>query len=101
MFQVSEGIDFADNHGRAVIIAGIPYPPLADPRVLLKKAFLTEHRELVVAFSDFCFVFLDDCQHFFDREFCQAIGTTSKQLALSVKRSVESSVTKMTLELLY
>ena len=33
MDQVSEGIDFADDEGRAVIIAGIPYAPLTDPKV--------------------------------------------------------------------
>jgi regulator of telomere elongation helicase 1 len=39
---MSEGIDFADCHARAVIIVGIPYPPLMDPRVILKKRFLTD-----------------------------------------------------------
>ena len=33
MDQVSEGIDFSDDEGRAVIIAGIPYAPLTDPKV--------------------------------------------------------------------
>ena len=31
--QVSEGLDFADNNGRAVVITGLPYPPRMDPKV--------------------------------------------------------------------
>ena len=31
--QVSEGLDFADMNGRAVIITGLPFPPRMDPRV--------------------------------------------------------------------
>ncbi|KAH7722612.1 BCH-1 protein [Aphelenchoides avenae] len=38
--KVSEGIDFADSHCRTVVIVGIPYPPLIDPRIMLKKEFL-------------------------------------------------------------
>ena len=30
---MSEGLDFADVNGRAVIITGLPYPPRMDPRV--------------------------------------------------------------------
>lgn len=38
--KVSEGLDFADVNGRAVVIVGLPYPPLKDPRVILKKQYL-------------------------------------------------------------
>lgn len=38
--KVAEGLDFADNNGRAVIIVGLPYPPLKDPRIILKKRYL-------------------------------------------------------------
>ncbi len=31
--KVAEGLDFADNHGRAVIITGLPFPPAMDPKV--------------------------------------------------------------------
>lgn len=31
--KVSEGLDFADSYGRAVIITGLPYPPFKDPKV--------------------------------------------------------------------
>ncbi|KAF8384096.1 rtel-1, partial [Pristionchus pacificus] len=40
--KVSEGIDFADTHSRAVIIVGIPYPPVNEARVRLKRNYLTE-----------------------------------------------------------
>lgn len=40
--KVSEGLDFADGKGRAVIITGIPYPPLKDPRVMLKRQYLDD-----------------------------------------------------------
>ncbi|CAO1391915.1 unnamed protein product [Diamesa serratosioi] len=42
--KVSEGLDFTDNNGRAVIITGLPYPPLLDPRVVLKKKYLDTNR---------------------------------------------------------
>lgn len=38
--KVSEGLDFADLNGRAVIVTGLPYPPFKDPRVVLKKKYL-------------------------------------------------------------
>lgn len=40
--QASEGLDFADTFGRAVVITGLPFPPKMDPRVLLKMQFLDE-----------------------------------------------------------
>lgn len=42
--KVSEGLDFADNNGRAVIITGLPFPPMKDPRVILKKKYLDDNR---------------------------------------------------------
>lgn len=41
--KVSEGLDFADANGRGVIITGLPFPPLRDPRVILKKQYLDRH----------------------------------------------------------
>ncbi|KAJ5078619.1 regulator of telomere elongation helicase 1 [Anaeramoeba ignava] len=38
--KVSEGLDFADNNGRAVIITGVPFPSVQDPKVKNKKIFL-------------------------------------------------------------
>lgn len=38
--KVSEGLDFADMNGRAVMVVGLPYPPLKEPKVVLKKRYL-------------------------------------------------------------
>ncbi|XP_064395441.1 regulator of telomere elongation helicase 1-like isoform X2 [Halichondria panicea] len=40
--KVSEGLDFANENGRAVIITGLPYPPRMDPKVTLKMQYLQE-----------------------------------------------------------
>lgn len=42
--KVSEGLDFANANGRAVLITGLPYPPMKDPRVILKQRYLEEIR---------------------------------------------------------
>nr|XP_033320828.1 regulator of telomere elongation helicase 1 homolog [Megalopta genalis]XP_033320829.1 regulator of telomere elongation helicase 1 homolog [Megalopta genalis]XP_033320830.1 regulator of telomere elongation helicase 1 homolog [Megalopta genalis] len=42
--KVSEGLDFANANGRAVLITGLPFPPLKDPRVILKQRYLEEMR---------------------------------------------------------
>ena len=41
--QISEGLDFVDDNGRAVIVAGIPYAPARDLRVVAKKKYLDEN----------------------------------------------------------
>ena len=38
--KVSEGLDFADINGRAVVITGLPYPPRMDPKVQNKSVLL-------------------------------------------------------------
>lgn len=38
--KLSEGIDFIDNAARCVIMAGIPYPQIYDPKVVTKKDYL-------------------------------------------------------------
>ena len=40
--KVAEGLDFADDNGRAVLITGLPYPPYKDARVELKRQFLDD-----------------------------------------------------------
>ncbi|WKY14618.1 hypothetical protein Q1695_000279 [Nippostrongylus brasiliensis] len=40
--KVSEGIDFSDADSRAVCVVGIPYPPLMDVRVCLKRLHINE-----------------------------------------------------------
>ncbi|KAJ3188286.1 hypothetical protein HDU85_005436 [Gaertneriomyces sp. JEL0708] len=40
--KASEGIDFSDAKGRAVLVCGIPYPAAMDPKVRLKKEHLDD-----------------------------------------------------------
>lgn len=40
--KVSEGIDFSDDYGRAVILTGIPYPSAKDHKVVLKREYMDE-----------------------------------------------------------
>lgn len=44
--KVSEGLDFADKAGRAVVITGIPYAMKTDPKVRLKREYLDEQSRL-------------------------------------------------------
>ena len=44
--KVSEGLDFADANGRAVIITGLPFPALHEPRVRIKREFLDQQRHI-------------------------------------------------------
>lgn len=50
--KVSEGLDFADANGRAVIVIGLPYPPMMDPKIILKKRYLdlcnAENKEVII-----------------------------------------------------
>ncbi|XP_010538012.1 PREDICTED: regulator of telomere elongation helicase 1 [Tarenaya hassleriana] len=40
--KVSEGLDFTDHAGRAVVITGLPYARIIDPKVKLKREFLDQ-----------------------------------------------------------
>ncbi|CAL8466940.1 g6476 [Coccomyxa elongata] len=42
--KVSEGLDFSDRAGRAVVITGLPFAMVMDPKVRLKKEVLDEAR---------------------------------------------------------
>lgn len=42
--KVSEGLDFANANGRAVMITGIPFPPFMDSRIVLKRNYLQANR---------------------------------------------------------
>eukprot|EP01018_Ginkgo_biloba_P023975 Gb_04351 [translate_table: standard] len=44
--KVSEGLDFADRAGRAVVVTGIPYAMKTDPKVRLKREYLDEQARL-------------------------------------------------------
>lgn len=52
--KLSEGLDFADMNGRAVILTGLPYPPLKDPKIVLKRQYLDicrlDDREVCINF---------------------------------------------------
>lgn len=45
--KVSEGLDFADHNGRAVILTGLPYPPYMDPKVVMKREYLDKNKKKV------------------------------------------------------
>eukprot|EP00762_Andalucia_godoyi_P000095 ANDGO_02354.mRNA.1 Regulator of telomere elongation helicase 1 homolog len=38
--KISEGLDFSDECGRAVVLAGIPFPNLQDPKVKMKHDYM-------------------------------------------------------------
>jgi hypothetical protein len=39
---IDQGLDFSDRNGRAVIITGLPFPNVVDPRVRLKREYLDQ-----------------------------------------------------------
>jgi Fanconi anemia group J protein len=41
--KVSEGLDFADEKARAVLVLGVPYPPVMDLQIRLKRAYNDSH----------------------------------------------------------
>ena len=40
--RISEGIDFSDDAARMVIVVGIPYPNLTDPKIILRRNYLEQ-----------------------------------------------------------
>ena len=40
--KISEGIDFSDAKARAVVVVSIPYAPLRDPKITIKRRYLEE-----------------------------------------------------------
>nr|GMC77545.1 regulator of telomere elongation helicase 1 homolog isoform X2 [Ipomoea batatas] len=49
--KVSEGLDFADHAGRAVVITGIPFATRNDPKVRLKREYLDQQTQLQQSIS--------------------------------------------------
>ncbi|GHP11385.1 hypothetical protein PPROV_001011300 [Pycnococcus provasolii] len=47
--RVSEGLDFADENCRCVVVVGVPFPNVKDPRVALKRAFNDERCRLAAS----------------------------------------------------
>ncbi|XP_011072337.2 regulator of telomere elongation helicase 1, partial [Sesamum indicum] len=43
--KVSEGLDFADHAGRAVVITGLPFATMTDPKIRLKREYLDQHAQ--------------------------------------------------------
>lgn len=41
--QVSEGLDFADHAGRAVVVTGLPFATLTDPKVWSSFYLFSSH----------------------------------------------------------
>ena len=52
--KVSEGLDFADANGRAVIITGLPYPALHEPKVRIKREYLDQVGGATASFTQYC-----------------------------------------------
>lgn len=42
--KVSEGLDFANKYGRAVVITGLPLAPCKDTKIIMKQEYLNENR---------------------------------------------------------
>merc|ERR1712029_227079 len=85
--KVSEGIDFADRDARAVVITGIPFPAVKDPKVVLKKKFMDSTRHMTkMAGNDWY-----NLEAF--RALNQAIGRVIRHKWLS-KMTVESNFRK-------
>ena len=42
--KISEGVDFKDSRGRIIIVTGIPFAPMKDPWIVLKKQYLDERK---------------------------------------------------------
>jgi len=91
---VSEGLDFSDCNGRAVVITGLPFPPIMDPKVTLKMKFLDEVRSqggkarptcvyitllFLLLFLPFNFLFtiMVDCCHFYCLQCFDTVGWAS------------------------
>ena len=42
--KISEGVDFKDSRGRIIVVTGIPFAPMKDPWIVLKKQYLDERK---------------------------------------------------------
>lgn len=48
MCQVSEGLDFADHAGRAVVITGLPFATRNDPKVIISPILPSEYFSMCI-----------------------------------------------------
>ncbi|KAM3267703.1 regulator of telomere elongation helicase 1 isoform X2 [Capsicum chacoense] len=81
--KVSEGLDFTDHAGRAVVITGIPFATSTDPKVRLKREFLDQQMNLQLTGSK------------------ENIGILNKQRGLLIRLWAVSFVINMILEQLF
>jgi len=52
--KVSEGLDFSDENGRAVVITGLPFPSLTDPKIQQKRSYLDHQRHILGSTQSVC-----------------------------------------------
>lgn len=83
--KISEGIDFADNNGRAVILTGLPFPLYTDPRVMLKRQYLDENKTVKLPTIQIVIVF---SKSVYSSSRVAAHGTISKRIERLTKQSV-------------
>lgn len=43
--KLAEGIDFVDDAARCVVMCGIPYPQIFDPKVMIKRDYLDKKKK--------------------------------------------------------
>lgn len=41
--KLSEGIDFADNDARCVVVVGVPFADKSDPKIAIKEYFIDKN----------------------------------------------------------
>ena len=94
--KASEGLNFSDHYGRAVIICGVPFPSSVDPRVKLKRQFLCEERsrsgdaKSFAQTADEWYNFVQEALRFFFRQafhVTRDAGTFNKLRVPSIKPS--------------
>jgi len=73
--KVSEGIDFADEMARAVVMVGIPFPPIGDIKIKHKKKFLDDNKAKTKRITG-----SDWYLHQTTRAFNQAIGRVIRHI---------------------
>ena len=73
--RLSEGVDFADSQCRAVVVTGLPLPPIYDPKVSLKREYLDRLRAQAVRGAAQGVVTLR----------AEAVGLQAAELAIHVK----------------
>jgi len=80
---VSEGLDFSDCNGRAVVITGLPFPPVMDPKVKLKMKYLDEVRAQAGKASKYSlFLYLHHNISFLELSICSQLSRSRLDVKL-------------------